>query len=179
MKKALLTLVAALTIVISSGNLFAQTAPAPAAAATPNTDVVGTLSGNPDYNASALAIRAANLSATLKGAGPYTIFAPSNTAFSNISPDKLDALMKDPAALATILKGHVVSGKYGKAELIKALASGTATLTTLDGQKLTLAVNEKKHLELTDAQGNKAQVIAFDMLGNNGVAIGIDAVLTK
>jgi uncharacterized surface protein with fasciclin (FAS1) repeats len=93
--------------------------------------------------------------------------------------DKLDAIMKDPATLATVLKGHIVSGKYDKAALIKALATGTATLTTLDGQKLILAVNDKKHLELTDAQGNKAQVIAFDILGSNGVAIGIDAVLTK
>jgi hypothetical protein len=73
----------------------------------------------------------------------------------------------------------VVSGRYDKAALIKALATGKATLTTLDGKPLILAVNDKKHLELTDSDGNKAQVIAFDMLGANGVAIGIDAVLAK
>jgi uncharacterized surface protein with fasciclin (FAS1) repeats len=176
MKKTVLKLIAALAIVMVSDHLFAQ---ATTTAATGSSDLVATLSGNPDYDASALAIRAANLEATLKATGPYTIFAPSNTAFSNLSSDKLDALMKYPTMMATVLKGHVVSGKYDKAGLIKALASGTATLTTLDGQKLTLAVNDKKHLELTDAQGDKAQVIAFDMLGTNGVAIGIDAVLTK
>jgi len=176
MKKAVFTVAAALAICLLSNNLFAQ---ATTTASTPSGDLVATLSGNPDYDASAIAIRAANLESTLKGAGPYTIFVPSNTAFSNLSSDKLDALMKDPATLATVLKGHVVSGTYDKAGLIKALATGTATLTTLDGQKLTLAVNDKKHLELTDAQGDKAQVIRFDMLGTNGVAIGIDAVLTK
>jgi uncharacterized surface protein with fasciclin (FAS1) repeats len=177
MKKTLLTVIAALAIGLLSGNAFAQTTTA--ATTAPSGDLVATLSANPDYDASAIAIRAANLEATLKGAGPYTIFVPSNTAFSNLASDKLDAIMKDPATLATVLKGHVVSGTYDKAGLIKALASGTATLTTLDGQKLILAVNDKKHLELTDAQGDKAQVIRFDMLGTNGVAIGIDAVLTK
>jgi uncharacterized surface protein with fasciclin (FAS1) repeats len=86
--------------------------------------------------------------------------------------------MKDPANLATVLKGHVVNGKYDKATLIKTLGSGTPTLTTIDGKILTLSVTDK-HLTFTDSQGNKAKVIAFDMLGTNGVAIGIDAVLTK
>ena len=170
MKKAILSVIAILAISTLSNNLFAQAT---------GGNVVATLSANSDYNGTAILIRAANLAATLDGPGPYTIFAPSNTALSALPSDKLDAMMKDPATLATILKGHIVSGKYDKAALIKALATGTATLTTLDGQKLILAVNDKKHLELTDAQGNKAQVIAFDILGSNGVAIGIDAVLTK
>lgn len=177
MKKLVLTLTAIVAVGIFSNNLFAQTATA--AAAAPNGDVVATVSGNSDYVALGIAIRAANIESTLDGAGPYTIFAPNDAAFSSLSSTKLDSLMKDPIKLATVLKGHVVSGKYDKAALIKALASGTATLTTLDGKPLILSVNEKKHLELTDSQGNKAQVIAFDMLGSNGVAIGIDAVLTK
>jgi uncharacterized surface protein with fasciclin (FAS1) repeats len=174
MKKIILTVLAALTISVVSNKAMAQAAPAAATGT-----VVATLSADPDYDASAILIRAAGLGETLKGAGPYTIFAPSNTAISSIPADKLDALMKDPTMLATVLKGHVVPGTYDKAGLIKALATGTATLTTLDGQKLTLMVNAQKHLELTDANGDKAQVIKFDMLGSNGVAIGIDAVLTK
>lgn len=181
MKKVIFNVIAVSAIVLFSSNLFAQATAAapPAASATATGDVLATVSANSDYNAVGIAIRAANLGGALKGAGPFTLFAPSNTAFSNLSSGKLDSLMQDPAKLATVLKGHVVSGKYDKAALIKALASGTATLTTLDGQKLTLSVNSKKHLELTDAQGDKAQVIAFDMLGTNGVAIGIDAVLAK
>ena len=181
MRKLVLTVITALSIGLLSNNLFAQTT-TPAAATAPAAatgDVLATISGNSDYVALALAIRAANIATDLRAAGPFTIFAPNNTAFSNLSSAKLDDLMKDPAKLATILKGHVVSGKYDKAALIKALATGTATLTTLDGKPLILAVNDKKHLELTDSDGNKAQVIAFDMLGSNGVAIGIDAVLAK
>jgi uncharacterized surface protein with fasciclin (FAS1) repeats len=182
MKKLVLTLTAALAVSICSNNLFAQTTTAaPAAATVPAAtgDLVTTVSGNSDYIALAIAIRAANIESAVNGAGPYTIFAPNDEAFSSLSSAKLDSLMKDPTKLATVLKGHIVSGKYDKAALIKALASGSATLTTLDGKPLTLSVNEKKRLELTDSQGNKAQVIAFDMLGTNGVAIGINAVLTK
>jgi uncharacterized surface protein with fasciclin (FAS1) repeats len=174
MKKALLTVIAIIAIGLSSNKLFAQTA-APAA---PTGDLIATLSGNSDYNVLAVAIRAANLGAALKGAGPYTIFAPSNTAFSNLSSGKLDSLLADPAKLATLLKGHVVEGKYDKAAILKALATPPATLKTLDGQTLTLGVSDK-HLQITDAQGNKANFIAFDMLATNGVAIGLNAVLTK
>ena len=86
--------------------------------------------------------------------------------------------MADPLKLATVLKGHVLSGTYDKAALIKLLGSGTPTLTTLDGKQLTLSVTDK-HLTFTDSQGNKAKVVAFDILGTNGVIIGIDALLAK
>jgi len=173
MKKTFLTLVAVIAVGLLSNNLFAQTT-----TATKSGDLIVTLSGNPDYDASAIAIRAAGLGATVKGTGPYTILAPSNTAFSNLSSGKLDSLFADPAKLATVFKGHVISGTYDKAALIKLLGSGTPTLTTIDGKQLTLSVTDK-HLTFTDSQGNKAKVVAFDMLGTNGVAIGIDAVLTK
>lgn len=173
MKKAILSVIAVFAIALSSNNLFAQTT-----TATPAGNLMATLSGNPDYDASAIAIRAAGLGATLKSAGPYTILAPSNTAFSNLASGKLDSLFADPVKLAAVFKGHVVSGIYDKAALIKLLGSGTPTLTTLDGKTLTLSVTDK-HLTFTDSQGNKAKVIAFDLLGTNGVAIGLDAILTK
>jgi len=176
MKKTILTLVAFLAIGLSTNKLFAQAAPATAAPAATGT-VLDTLSRNPDYEAMALLVRAAGLTATLKEAGPYTIFAPTTGAFSSLTPAQQDELMKDPAKLATIIKGHVVAGKYDKAAILKALAAKT-TLTTIGGQVLTLGV-EEKHLVITDAQGNKAKVVAFDMVGSNGVAIGLGAVLTK
>src|ERR1700694_3854204 len=98
MRKLFLTVIAALAIGVSSNNLFAQTTTAAAGSG----DVVATVSANPDYEAFALAVRSANLGSTLKGAGPYTIFAPNNTAFSNLSSGKLDSLMQDPAKFATI-----------------------------------------------------------------------------
>ena len=173
MKKSILTVIAVLAIGFFSNRAFAQAATAP-----PTGDLVVTLSGNSDYNVAAVLIRLANLESTLKGAGPYTIIAPSNIAFSALSSGKLDSLVADPVKLAAVLKGHVIVGKFDKAELIKTLGSGTPTLPTIDGNKLTLSVTDK-HLTFTDAQGNHAKVIAFDILGTNGVIIGIDGVLTK
>jgi len=176
MKKAILTVIAVVSIGLSTSKLFAQTAPA----AAPSGDLVTTLSANVDYNVMAAMLRAANLGATLKGTGPYTIFAPNNNALASLSSDKLDALMKDPAALATVLKGHIATGKNDKASILAALrATGSDPLKTLDGQTLTLGVNESKNLVLTDSQGNKVKVIAFDILGTNGVIIGVDGVLAK
>jgi uncharacterized surface protein with fasciclin (FAS1) repeats len=172
MKKIILTAYAALSLGLLSNSLFAQ------AATAAKGDIIATLSGNPDYNASAVIIRAAGLGATVKGAGPFTILAPSNIALSNMSSGKLDSLMADPVKLAAVFKGHVLAGIFDKAALIKILGSGTPTLTTIDGKQLTLSVTDK-HLTFTDSQGDKAKVVAFDMLGTNGVAIGIDAVLTK
>jgi uncharacterized surface protein with fasciclin (FAS1) repeats len=177
MKKIILSVIAVLAISLLSNNLFAQ-APATTAPAAPTGDVIATLSANTDYNVSAVVIRAAGLRSAVQGAGPFTILAPSNVAFGNLPSGKLDSLMADPAKLAAIFKGHIISGTYDKAALIKLLGSGTPTLTTLDGKTLTLSVTDK-HLTFTDSQGNKAKVVAFDMLGSNGVAIGIDAVLTK
>lgn len=177
MKKLVLSLVAVLGIGLLTNKSFAQTTTA-TTATTATTDIVGTLSGDADYNVFSILIRAANVEPAVKGAGPFTIFVPSNNAFANLSSDKLDALVKDPN-LAAIVKNHIVTGTYDKAGILKALAAtGTATLTTLDGKKLTLTVADK-HLQITDEQGNKANVIKFDMLGSNGVAIGLSAVLSK
>jgi uncharacterized surface protein with fasciclin (FAS1) repeats len=175
MKKAILTVIAIVAIGLSSNKLFAQ-----AAAAAPAGDLLTTLSGNSDYNVMAAACRAAGLGATLKGAGPFTVFAPNNVAFSNVSSDKLDALMKDPATLAAVLKGHITIGKNDKASILAALrATGSDTLKTVDGKKIVLGVNESKNLVLTDSDGNKVKVIAFDILGTNGVIIGVDGILEK
>jgi uncharacterized surface protein with fasciclin (FAS1) repeats len=177
MKKAILTVIAVLAIGLSSNKLFAQAAAAPAA---PTGDLLSTLSGSSDYNVMAVALRAGNLGETLKGAGPFTVFAPNNIAFSKISSDKLDALMKDPATLSTVLKGHIATGKNDKASILAALrATGSDTLKTIDGKKIILGVNESKNLVLTDSDGNKVKVIAFDILGTNGVIIGVDGILEK
>jgi uncharacterized surface protein with fasciclin (FAS1) repeats len=178
MKKTILTVIAALAI-----GLFANKALAQAASPAPTADVLATLSSSDyssDYQTMAVALRAANQGATLKGAGPYTIFAPNNGAFSSLTAAQLDALFADPAKLATVLRGHVVSGLNDKKAILAAIrATGTSTMKTIDGQTLTLSVNAAKNLVITDAQGNTAKVIKFDMLGTNGVAIGIDAVLYK
>lgn len=191
MKKAILFASALLVFAMAATRVSAQTTPdttkkttTPAAAATTTapeaaSDVVGALASNPDYSTALTAVKTAKLDSTLKTGGPYTIFAPNNAVFSNLPAGKMDSLMKDPAKLATLLKGHVVSGKYDKAGIIKALSASkdrTATLTTLDGQQLKLSLAGSK-VQLTSASGSTAQISLFDLVGANGVVNGINGVL--
>lgn len=142
-------------------------------------DVVGALNSNLDYTTAALAVKAAGLDSQLKTGGPYTIFAPNNAAFAKLPQGQLDSLMKDPAKLSTILKVHVVNGKYAKADIIKALTAGKgkATLTTIDGQTLTMSITPNSTLQIADAAGDKAEVILYDLIGANGIVNGINAIL--
>ena len=151
--------------------------PAPQAGAA---DVIGALNSNSDYTMAAMAVKTAGLEANLKTGGPYTIFAPNNNAFNKLSNGMRDSLMKDPAKLAAILKGHVVTGKYAKADIIKALTAGKgkATLTTLDGQALTLSISKTSTLQLTNASGSVAEVVLYDLIGGNGIVNGLNNVLT-
>jgi uncharacterized surface protein with fasciclin (FAS1) repeats len=186
MKKSLLMIGALVLLNLTASKVFAQTdtvrktttttaAPVQADA----TNVVQALQSNSDYSTAFKAVKAAKLDSTLSVGGPYTIFAPSNNAFSALPAGQLDALMKDPAKLASVLKGHVVNGFYDKAALIKALSAGKgkATVTTIDGQTLTLSVTADKKLQITNAAGNSAQVILYDLKGGAGVVNGINAVL--
>ena len=180
MKKPILIVAVLVIFSLFSNTTFAQTTP-PAPAATPAAgggDAVASLTSSDNYTALSIAIRAAGLAETLEGAGPYTIFAPTNEAFGKIPSAQLDALMKDPTKLAAVLKGHIISGKMMKADVIKALTTGKgkATLKTLDGQDLTLSVANGK-LQLADAAGNTALVTAFDLAASNGVIHGLYAVL--
>lgn len=189
MKKSVLIAVASLAIGFLSTNAIAQTqqtdttktAPAstPAAPAAATGDVVGVLSSTTDFAPLALAIKSADLEATLKGPGPFTVFAPNDVAFSKIPKPTMDDLMKDHAKLAKLLKYHVVAGKYTKADIIKALSAGKgkAVLKTIDGDALTLSVNDKSNLQIVDAKGNAALVISFDTMASNGVIHGLNGVL--
>lgn len=194
MKKSVLIAIASLTIGILSNKAIAQTQQqdttkkdttnnaAPATTTAPSAasgDVVGVLSSSTDYAPLALAIKNADLETTLKAAGPFTIFAPNDVAFSKVPKPTMDELMKDHAKLAKVLKYHVVAGKYTKTDIIKALGAGKgkAVLKTIDGESLTLSVNDKSNLQITDAKGNAALVIAFDLMASNGVVHGLNGVL--
>ena len=189
MKRSILVAGALLLLNLTAASVFAQTTPdttkkttttttAPATTTDGASDVVGALASNADYSTALTAVKAAGLDATLKTGGPYTIFAPNNIAFSNLPAGKLDSLLKDPVKLGALLKGHVVTGKYAKADIIKALnaGKGKATLTTIDGQTLTLSLAGSK-LQLTNATGGSAQVTLFDLIGANGIVNGINGIL--
>jgi len=154
--------------------------PAPGAGAKADSvkDLQATIANVADLSTLVSAVKAANADATLKGAGPYTLFAPDNAAFGAIPKTRLDSLMKDPVKLGTLVKAHVVVGKYDKAGIIKALtnATRTATLKTVDGQTITIAVVNKK-VQLKDAQGNTAEITSFDTPATNGIIDGVNGVL--
>jgi uncharacterized surface protein with fasciclin (FAS1) repeats len=178
MKKPFFVATALVAFCLFANTLFAQTAPA-----APAGDVVAALtSADNNYTAFSIAVRAAGVNTALEGAGPFTVFAPTNDALGKTASGKLDSLFKDPTALGTSVKTYVVAGKFMKADIIAGLAKGPITYTTIDGRKLTLAavsVNGHTRLQITDDQGNKAQVGYFDTPATNGVIHGLTGILTK
>ena len=191
MKKFLLIVaVASSTLYLSANRSFAQatdttkrtTATTDTSKAfVPTQDVAAVLAGQSDYTTAALAFKTAGLDSTFKAGGPYTIFAPNNAAFSKLPAGKLDSLMKDKVKLTAFLKGHVVTGKFAKADIIKTLTQGKgkATLPTVDGQSLALSVSPNKTLQLTTASGSSAEVSLYDLIGTNGVVNGLNGVLVS
>ena len=185
MKKLILVFVA--TFVISSGlKSYAQetdttnrdTSNQTGTQSQASGDILQAISAT-GYNALlATAIKTAGLESTLQGSGPFTVFAPSDQGFTDAKV-AVDSLMKDQQKLGTVLRNHVVQGRYTKNDIIKALSAGKGktTLTTIDGNTLTLQVNANKNLELSDAAGNTALVTVFDQQATNGVVHVINNVL--
>jgi uncharacterized surface protein with fasciclin (FAS1) repeats len=107
---------------------------------------------------------AADIVDTLKGKGPFTVFAPTDEAFAKIPKETLDGLLKDKAALTKILTYHVVSGKV----MAKDVKAGA--VKTVQGQDITLAT-------AGGVTVNGAKVVAADVAASNGVIHAIDTVI--
>jgi uncharacterized surface protein with fasciclin (FAS1) repeats len=143
-------------------------------------NIVENASASPIHKTLVAAVTQAGLIETLSGAGPFTVFAPTDAAFSQVAPVTRDGWMR-PAqkeVLAGVLKYHVVPGKVMAADLaaqIKA-GGGKAVLKTADGQDLT-ATQSGDSIILTSASGNKATVTQADVGQSNGVIHVVDAVL--
>jgi len=155
-------------------------ASAAAAQAAPAGDVVDLAIGSPDHSTLVAAVKAAGLVDTLKGKGPFTVFAPTNAAFDALPAGTVDTLLKpaNKATLTSVLTYHVVAGKVDANTLaaqIKA-GGGKTALKTAQGETLTARVVGGK-VQLTDAKGNTANVTTADLRGSNGVVHVIDRVL--
>nr|HMP31872.1 fasciclin domain-containing protein [Saprospiraceae bacterium] len=113
-----------------------------------------------------------DLVATLKSAGPFTVFAPTNAAFDKLPEGTVATLLKseNKSTLTGILTYHVVSGNLDAAAVVAAInkGKGKAVLTTVNGGTLTGTLEGGK-VKLTDAKGNSVFVIATDLKGTNGV----------
>lgn len=123
---------------------------------------------NGHFKTLAKALTAAGLIDTLKGAGPFTVFAPTDDAFAKLPPGTLDGLLKDIPKLTAILKYHVLAGKVATADVMK-LDGKTAT--TLNGSHL--KVSTKDGVKINGA----VNVTKTDIAASNGLIHVIDAVL--
>jgi len=143
-------------------------------------DVVDIAIGSADHTTLVAAVKAADLVTTLKGEGPFTVFAPTNAAFAKLPAGTVEGLLKpeNKSQLAKILTYHVVSGNLDAAAVIAAVKAGNgkAVVTTVSGGKLTVTLDMGK-VKLTDESGNSAYVVAADLKGSNGVVHVIDAVV--
>lgn len=144
--------------------------PAATPAATQN--IVQIASSNPDFSTLVAAVKAAGLVDTLSGAGPFTVFAPTNEAFGALPAGTLDSLLKpeNKAALQGILTYHVVAGSVYAKDVMPGM------VTTVNGAKFTVSV-EGGSVYLIDGKGNKAKIVTTDIPASNGVIHVINAVL--
>ena len=150
------------------------------AAMYPTRDIVDNAVNSKDHTTLVAAVKAAGLVDTLKGAGPFTVFAPTNAAFAMLPAGTVDTLLKpeNKTDLAGVLTYHVVAGALDSKELsarVKA-GGGSATLTTVQGGILTVTGTSKK-LMVTDAAGNTAHVTIANVYQKNGVILVVDKVL--
>ena len=143
-------------------------------------DVVDVAIGSPDHTTLVAAVQAAGLVATLKGQGPFTVFAPTNAAFDALPAGTVETLLKpeNKADLGGVLTYHVVPGKVDAATLAAQVAAGNgkATLKTVQGGTLTASLDGDR-VVLADARNGKVHVTAADLSGDNGMVHVNDGVL--
>jgi len=145
-----------------------------------NKDIVDIAIGSESHTTLVAAVKAADLVTTLKGEGPFTVFAPVNDAFSKLPAGTVEFLLKaeNKTTLSKILTYHVVAGNLDAAAVLSAIkkGNGNVTLTTVSGGQLTASLDNGK-VKLTDEKGGSAYVTTTDLKGSNGVIHVIDSVV--
>ena len=169
--KKILSLVVLAFAFLATVNTFAQKA---------TTNIVGVAVGSADHSTLVAAVKASGLVETLSSKGPFTVFAPTNEAFSKLPKGTVESLL-DPANLKTlqsILTYHVIAGKLDSKSVVEAIKAnnGTVTLTTVQGEKLVASL-KGTNVIITDEKGGIATVTAVDLEATNGVIHVINSVL--
>jgi uncharacterized surface protein with fasciclin (FAS1) repeats len=143
-------------------------------------DIVDNAVHSKDHTTLVAAVKAADLVGTLKGAGPFTVFAPTNEAFAALPAGTVETLLKpeNKPALAKILTYHVVPGALDSAMLKQKIAAGggKAVLKTVEGETLTVT-SAGDTFSVTDQKGAMAHVTIADVIQSNGVILVVDKVL--
>lgn len=132
-------------------------------------DIIDTAVAAGSFKTLATALTEAGLIETLKGAGPFTVFAPTDDAFAKIAKKDLDALLKDKKKLAAVLTYHVVAGKVMAADVVK-MKDGSK-VKTVEGREFTLGLKDGK------VTVDGANVTKTDIEASNGVIHVIDTVI--
>jgi uncharacterized surface protein with fasciclin (FAS1) repeats len=144
------------------------------------TTIVDVAVGNENFSTLVAAVKAAGLVETLSSEGPFTVFAPTNEAFSKLPAGTVDNLLKpeNVEKLKSVLTYHVVAGKFEAAAVIDAINknNGKFTVNTVQGGKIDLSLKDGK-VVLTDANGNSSTVAMADVAASNGVIHAIDTVV--
>jgi uncharacterized surface protein with fasciclin (FAS1) repeats len=147
----------------------------------PTRDIVDNAVNSADHTTLVAAVKAAGLVETLKGPGPFTVFAPVNAAFAALPAGTVETLLKpeNKAALTGVLTYHVVAGRYDAASIERAIRAGggQASLKTVAGGTLTAMMNGPRNIVVRDARGNVASVTTYDVRQSNGVIHVVDRVL--
>jgi uncharacterized surface protein with fasciclin (FAS1) repeats len=131
-------------------------------------DIVDTAINAGSFNTLVAAVKAAGLVETLKGDGPFTVFAPTDEAFAKLPQGTVENLLKpeNKDKLIAILTYHVIDGRFTAREVLK-----TDRIETLNGQKISISKSEK------GAQANQSNIVSTDIMTSNGVIHVIDTVL--
>lgn len=147
----------------------------------PTKDIVDNAVNSADHTTLVAAVKAAGLVDTLKGKGPFTVFAPTNQAFTALPAGTVDGLLKpeSKAALTKVLTYHVVPGKYDMKALSAAIkqGGGKAELKTASGGRLWFMHNGPRNIQVKDEAGHIANISVYDVYQSNGVINVVDAVL--
>jgi len=150
------------------------------AAMYPTKTIVENAVNSPEHTTLVAAVKAAGLVDTLSGAGPFTVFAPTNAAFAALPAGTVDTLLQpaNKATLTSVLTYHVVPGRLTASDLMQQIQAGggQARLTTVQGGTLTARMMGDRVM-LVDAKGNMAHVTQADVMQSNGVIHVVDAVV--
>jgi uncharacterized surface protein with fasciclin (FAS1) repeats len=146
----------------------------------PNKDIIDNAVNSKDHTTLVAAVKAAGLVETLKGAGPFTVFAPTNDAFAALPAGTVDTLLKpeNKPTLTKILTYHVVPGSINAATLMTQIkdGGGKANLKTVAGGMLT-ATTSGDSVMITDEKGTVSKVTIANVMQSNGVIHVISKVM--
>lgn len=165
---------------MNNGSMMKENPMVGGAAMFPSKTIVANAVNSADHTTLVAAVKAAELVDTLNSAGPFTVFAPTNSAFDQLPAGTVETLLKpeNKSMLTRVLTYHVVAGKYDSKVLAKLIKKGhgKAWLKTVGGGTLTVMM-DGGNIVLRDAKGGASTVTTADVYQSNGVIHVVNAVL--